>query len=66
MRRTDGIYELHYQRREYGELTMQLYHRDEHGQLAVLDTWEAGPFDHDSNLLAWALKRLLLDVTAPL
>jgi hypothetical protein len=61
---TEGTYELHWQRREYGQLTIQLYSRDELGQLRLVDCDEQGPFDSASETLRFIWRRLLLDLNA--
>lgn len=54
----EGIYELHWVRREYGQLELAAYRRDNGGQLAFLDKFEAGPFDGVGDCAVW-LSRLL-------
>lgn len=63
MATSEGVYELHWQRREYGQLTLQLYARASDGQFRHIDSWEAAPFDMDGVLLRSVLRRVLLDVT---
>lgn len=58
----EGIYELHWQRREYQLLTVQLYSRSPDGQMALLNTCEGGPFDTDGNVLSRMLRRMILDL----
>jgi len=60
METPEGVYELHWQRREYGQLFCQLYRRLEHGQLSLVDAYVAEPFSTALDAAAWVCKRLEL------
>ena len=61
---TEGIYELHWQRREYGALTVQLYFRGEDQQLRMVHAAEQGPFSPPRGVLQAAWVKLLIDLGA--
>jgi predicted dehydrogenase len=65
VRNTEGVYELHYQRREYGQLTYQLYFRGSDGQLTWVGDDEQAPFESDFQFLHEAWTKLRLDLTRP-
>ena len=57
----EGVYELHYQRREFGVLSLQLYARLENGQLRHCDSFEQGPFDTTADLVVWLVRSFKRD-----
>lgn len=54
----EGIYELHWQRREHGLLTIQLFNRCHNGVLSLVDTYESGPFDTRLDQSQWLARAL--------
>jgi hypothetical protein len=58
---SEHVFELHWQRREYGEVTCQLYERLEHGQLRLVDSHQQGPFESTQELAAWLTRSLVRD-----
>lgn len=58
----EGVYELHWQDREHGERSFQLYARGRDGQLRLVDTLDQGPFD--SSFWCWnrLSKLMILDM----
>jgi hypothetical protein len=54
----EGVYELHWQRREFGLVTLQLFQRHENGQLALVDSTELGPFDGAGEVGRWLARSL--------
>jgi hypothetical protein len=62
---SEGVYEVHYQRREYGQLTWQCYRRMENGQFRWVADYESAPFDGDTTALHYLLLKVHLDFTSP-
>jgi len=58
---TEGVYELHWQRREFGILGLQLYARLENGQLTYVDSFDQGPFDTTADLVVWLVRSFKRD-----
>lgn len=58
----EGVYELHWQRRERGQLHCQLYGLDQDGQRRLVTTVEQAPFESDFETVRDMLRLLALDL----
>lgn len=56
----EGVYELHWIRREYGQLDLTLYERLDHGQLRMVDKHSPGPFSPRLDAAEWLVRALSL------
>lgn len=58
----EGIYELHWNRGDWGSLTLRLLAREPNGQLRLVDGFDEAPFEGPGEAGVWLARALHRDL----
>lgn len=62
---SEGVYELHWRREPHTPFSCVLYRRADLGQLALVGTFDLGPFDTMFDVSKWLVRNFALDSALP-